>query len=56
MTQLCDRIAIMRHGEIVEVNTSHQIRNNPQHAYTQKLWASFPNIHSVRHQQEGVVA
>lgn len=56
MTQLCDRIAIMRHGEIVEVNTSHQIRNNPQHAYTQKLWASFPNIHSVRHQQQGVVA
>lgn len=56
MTQLCDRIAIMRHGEIVEVNTSHQIRNNPQHAYTQKLWASFPNIHSVCHQQQGVVA
>ncbi|QEO47201.1 ABC transporter ATP-binding protein [Vibrio tarriae] len=56
MTQLCDRIAIMRHGEIVEVNTSHQIRNNPQHAYTQKLWASFPNIHSARHQQQGVVA
>ncbi|RBM41495.1 ABC transporter ATP-binding protein [Vibrio tarriae] len=56
MTQLCDRIAIMRHGEIVEVNTSHQIRNNPQHAYTQKLWASFPNIYSARHQQQGVVA
>ncbi|MBN7278609.1 ATP-binding cassette domain-containing protein [Vibrio cholerae] len=56
MTQLCDRIAIMRHGEIVEVNTSHQIRNNPQHSYTQKLWASFPNIHSVRDQQQGVVA
>ncbi|MFN1533211.1 ABC transporter ATP-binding protein [Vibrio jasicida] len=47
MSQLCDRIAIMRHGKIVEVNSSYEIRNNPQHSYTQKLWASFPNIHDV---------
>ncbi|MGF1697285.1 ABC transporter ATP-binding protein [Vibrio lamellibrachiae] len=45
MSQLCHRIAIMRHGEIVEVNTSQSIRNTPQHPYTKKLWASFPNIH-----------
>ncbi|KXF81104.1 ABC transporter ATP-binding protein [Enterovibrio coralii] len=49
MTQLSDRIAIMRHGEIVEVNSAKEIRNNPQHAYTQKLWASFPNIHDREH-------
>ncbi len=47
MSQLCDRIAIMRHGEIVEVNHAYEIRNHPQHPYTQKLWASFPNIHDV---------
>ncbi|MGF1909437.1 ABC transporter ATP-binding protein [Vibrio kasasachensis] len=56
MSQLCDRIAIMRHGEIVEVNTAKQIRSNPQHPYTQKLWASFPNIHQGKHQAEGVLA
>lgn len=58
MSQLCDRIAIMRHGEIVEVGTSSNIRNNPQHPYTQKLWASFPNIHEERRQSptlEGVL-
>ncbi|MGR6838821.1 ABC transporter ATP-binding protein [Aliivibrio wodanis] len=58
MSQLCDRIAIMRHGEIVEVGTSSEIRNNPQHPYTQKLWASFPNIHEERRQSptlEGVL-
>ncbi|WP_122032542.1 ABC transporter ATP-binding protein [Aliivibrio sp. EL58] len=58
MSQLCDRIAIMRHGEIVEVGTSSDIRNNPQHPYTQKLWASFPNIHEERRQSptlEGVL-
>lgn len=52
MSQLCDRIAIMRHGEIVEVNQAYEIRNNPQHPYTQKLWASFPNIHDVHKQPE----
>ncbi|BCL73632.1 putative ABC-type dipeptide/oligopeptide/nickel transport system, ATPase component [Vibrio nigripulchritudo MADA3029] len=52
MSQLCDRIAVMRHGELVEVNTSTEIRNNPQHPYTQKLWASFPNIHEARHKKE----
>lgn len=58
MSQLCDRIAIMRYGEIVEVGTSSEIRNNPQHPYTQKLWASFPNIHEERRQSptlEGVL-
>ncbi|EPS0981683.1 ABC transporter ATP-binding protein [Vibrio vulnificus] len=47
MSQLCDRIAIMRHGEIAEVDLSYQIRNHPKHPYTQKLWSSFPNIHDV---------
>ena len=56
MSQLCDRIAIMRHGELIEVNQAKQIRNNPLHPYTQKLWASFPNIHEAKHQQEEVIA
>ncbi|WP_281629605.1 ABC transporter ATP-binding protein [Vibrio sp. St2] len=53
MSQLCDRIAIMLHGEIVEINQSVQIRNHPQHPYTQKLWASFPNIHQGKHHTQG---
>ncbi len=52
MSQLCDRIAVMRYGELVEVNTATEIRNNPQHPYTQKLWASFPNIHETRQDNE----
>ncbi len=55
MSQLCDRIAIMRHGEIVEINDSKCIRNQPQHTYTQKLWASFPNIHEGKHQAQGAM-
>lgn len=45
MTQLCDRVAVMRKGKIVEINSAREIRNNPSHSYTQQLWASFPNIH-----------
>ncbi|QUJ70257.1 ABC transporter ATP-binding protein (plasmid) [Photobacterium sp. GJ3] len=48
MTQLCDRIAVMRQGQIVEINTARAIRENPQHAYTQQLWASFPDIHHLK--------
>ncbi|PTP43611.1 hypothetical protein CWN83_21310 [Vibrio splendidus] len=40
---------IMRHGQIVEINQAYEIRNNPQHSYTQKLWSSFPNIHEHAH-------
>ena len=49
MSQFCDRIAIMRHGRIVEINQANQIRQAPQHPYTKQLWASFPNIHQLKH-------
>ena len=34
---LCDRIAVMRRGEIVEIGGSEQITSHPQHEYTQTL-------------------
>ena len=43
MSQLCDRIAIMRYGEIVEVGPSQEIRKNPQHPYTKKLFSCDPS-------------
>ncbi|RXJ73710.1 sugar ABC transporter ATP-binding protein [Veronia nyctiphanis] len=52
MTQLSDRIAIMRDGDIVEVNSSKQIRHHPQHDYTKQLWASFPNIHDIEPEEK----
>lgn len=39
---LAERIAVMRHGEIVEVGTRDQILRHPQHAYTQRLIAAVP--------------
>ncbi|HZZ17090.1 MAG TPA: ABC transporter ATP-binding protein [Candidatus Sulfotelmatobacter sp.] len=41
---ICDRIAILHQGEIVECGTTEQIFANPQHEYTQRLMAAMPQI------------
>jgi peptide/nickel transport system ATP-binding protein len=42
---LCDRIAVMTAGKIVEMGNTEQIFGNPQHPYTQKLIAAAPRIY-----------
>ncbi len=44
LLEISDRIAIMREGEIVELNTAEQIWSNPQDEYTKTLLASFPRL------------
>ena len=39
---LCDRIAVMSQGKIVELEATQQIFNHPQHPYTQKLLNAAP--------------
>ena len=39
---LCDRIAVMQTGKIVEMGSTENIFNHPQHPYTQKLLAAAP--------------
>jgi peptide/nickel transport system ATP-binding protein len=39
---LCDRIAVMNGGKIVELGATKQIFSNPQHPYTQTLLAAAP--------------
>jgi peptide/nickel transport system ATP-binding protein len=41
---ICDRIAILHEGEIVECGTTEQIFASPQHEYTQRLMAAMPRI------------
>jgi oligopeptide/dipeptide ABC transporter ATP-binding protein len=42
VANLVDRVAVMYAGRIVEVGTTKQIFNSPQHPYTQGLLASLP--------------
>lgn len=39
----CDRVAVMRHGKLVELGTVEDVCDNPSHPYTQALLASVPS-------------
>lgn len=39
---LCNRIAVMNSGQIVELGETHEIFTNPQHPYTKTLLAAAP--------------
>jgi ABC-type dipeptide/oligopeptide/nickel transport system ATPase component len=41
---ICDRIAILHDGQIVECGTGDQIFANPQHEYTRRLIAAIPRV------------
>ncbi|WP_426301732.1 ABC transporter ATP-binding protein [Arthrobacter sp. R-11] len=43
-----DRLAVMRYGEIVEIGTPEQIRDNPQHPYTRMLMSIRPTLDGVQ--------
>jgi peptide/nickel transport system ATP-binding protein len=40
--QVCNRIAVMRQGRIVEVAATADIFAHPKHPYTQALFAAVP--------------
>jgi peptide/nickel transport system ATP-binding protein len=48
LLEISDRIAVMRHGEIVELGDAAQIYTAPRHQYTRRLLASFPSLTGSR--------
>ncbi|MEM5315998.1 ABC transporter ATP-binding protein [Paraburkholderia sp. JHI869] len=42
VAEVADRIAVMRHGELVEQGAAHDVLNRPAHAYTQALIDAVP--------------
>jgi oligopeptide/dipeptide ABC transporter ATP-binding protein len=52
---LCDRVAVMYLGEIVEVGTRDELFSSPRHPYTQSLLAAAPVPDPVRQRQRSGV-
>jgi ABC-type glutathione transport system ATPase component len=48
VAQLCDRVAVMRAGTIVESNTTHVVLHEPSDPYTRELIAAVPRLGSGR--------
>ena len=47
LSEVCDRLAIMYAGKIVEVGSKAEIVRTPEHPYTQALLASIPSVERV---------
>jgi peptide/nickel transport system ATP-binding protein len=44
MQDICDRIAILHEGQIVETGTTEQVLTRPGHDYTRRLMAAMPKM------------
>ena len=40
--QVCDRVAVMRQGEVFETGSTSELFSSPKHDYTQALLAAVP--------------
>jgi peptide/nickel transport system ATP-binding protein len=44
VAEIADRIAVMRHGRIIEMGEARQVLTRPQHPYTRELLAAVPSL------------
>ncbi|HXW30226.1 MAG TPA: ABC transporter ATP-binding protein [Xanthobacteraceae bacterium] len=44
VSEIADRVAVLRLGELVEIGTAREVLGNPRHQYTQTLMSSVPSL------------
>ncbi|WP_170006406.1 ABC transporter ATP-binding protein [Bacillus fonticola] len=52
---MCDRIAVMYQGKIVEVGTTQKIIRNPSHPYTKALVSVVKDLNDFIHNRESII-
>jgi peptide/nickel transport system ATP-binding protein len=52
--EYCDRIAVMRHGRVLEVGPTAQILGSPRHSYTRQLLAATPTAGTQLHELSAI--
>lgn len=52
---LCERVVVMHHGEVVEDGPSHRVFDHPERAYTAALIAAIPDIDPDRPINGGII-
>lgn len=45
--RVCDRVAVLRSGMLVETGLTEQVYGSPQHEYTRELLAAVPTLHGA---------
>ena len=55
VASMCDNVAVMYLGEIVEYGSVRQIFHNPQHPYTKGLLKSLPRMNQGREEKLYVI-
>ncbi|WP_300329773.1 ABC transporter ATP-binding protein [Fusobacterium sp.] len=51
---MCDKIGVMRNGEIVEEGTPEEIYRNPKHEYTKALLKALPGSYEFEKELENI--
>jgi len=46
--QMCDRVAVMRHGKICEIGETEEVFSHPHHSYTSHLLNLMPHLGEVK--------
>ncbi|MBQ6839731.1 MAG: dipeptide ABC transporter ATP-binding protein [Oscillospiraceae bacterium] len=52
---ICDRVAIMYLGKIVEIGTKEDIFNDPRHPYTQALLSAVPKVSGEKDESKRII-
>ncbi|HWQ06654.1 MAG TPA: ABC transporter ATP-binding protein [Feifaniaceae bacterium] len=54
LSELCDKIAIMYAGRVVEYGSANEVFTHPAHPYTVRLMKSYPNIYGEKTFIQGI--